>query len=105
MDTQQCPHCDHALSDAEPACPQCGRPASTTPDAWPEKNRMLTVLLAAFLGWAGVHRFYVGKPLSGVLYLAFFWTLFPAFFAVREAIGCLVAPEERERAYGVRFVD
>ena len=26
------------------------------------------ILLNLFLGWLGVHRFYVGKPMSGILY-------------------------------------
>ncbi len=34
----------------------------------PEKKRTM-VLLCHFLGWFGVHRFYTGKPLSGVLML------------------------------------
>jgi TM2 domain-containing membrane protein YozV len=37
-----------------------------------EKSGMVTLLLCFFLGYIGIHRFYVGKTLSGVLY---FFTL------------------------------
>lgn len=31
-------------------------------------NRTVTLILAIFLGWLGIHRFYVGKMGSGILY-------------------------------------
>jgi len=34
-----------------------------------EKSRMLTLLLAIFLGVFGAHRFYAGRIASGILYL------------------------------------
>ena len=34
-----------------------------------DKSRLLTVLLCVILGWAGVHRFYVGKKISGIIML------------------------------------
>ena len=33
------------------------------------KSRTVTLLLCLFLGFFGIHRFYVGKTGSGVLYL------------------------------------
>jgi len=33
------------------------------------KSWMTTLLLAVFLGWAGVHRFYTGHTLFGILQL------------------------------------
>jgi len=35
----------------------------------PRKSRTITFLLCAFFGVLGVHRFYVGKAGTGVLYL------------------------------------
>jgi TM2 domain-containing membrane protein YozV len=31
------------------------------------KNRLLAFILCFFLGWIGMHRFYVGKIITGVL--------------------------------------
>ena len=33
------------------------------------KSKLIAYLLWFFLGWAGIHRFYVGKVVSGILYL------------------------------------
>lgn len=33
------------------------------------KSRIATILLCWFLGYLGVHRFYVGKTISGIVYL------------------------------------
>ena len=34
-----------------------------------KKNYLITLLLAIFLGMFGVHRFYVGKVWTGIIYL------------------------------------
>jgi TM2 domain-containing membrane protein YozV len=36
------------------------------------KSRLVTVLLCLFLGWLGLHRFYVGKIGTGVLMIVTF---------------------------------
>lgn len=38
-----------------------------------EKSRMIAALLAVFLGFFGVHKFYLGQVLPGMLYLALFF--------------------------------
>jgi len=43
-------------------------------------------LLALFLGGFGIHRFYLGQPGLGILYLLFFWTFIPAMVAFVEAL-------------------
>lgn len=50
------------------------------------KDKTTAALLALFLGGIGIHRFYLGKSISGVFYLLFFWTLVPAFIAFIEAL-------------------
>jgi hypothetical protein len=49
-------------------------------------SRTTAALLALFLGGLGVHRFYLGRAGSGILYLLFCWTFVPAFIALVEAI-------------------
>ncbi len=34
-----------------------------------DKNRIVAALLALFLGWLGIHKFYLGKTTAGVLML------------------------------------
>lgn len=36
------------------------------------KSKGIAYLLWFFLGWAGIHRFYVGKVVSGIIYLLSF---------------------------------
>lgn len=33
------------------------------------KNQVLALILCIFIGWMGIHRFYLGYPLLGILYL------------------------------------
>lgn len=66
-----------------------------------EKNYVLTIVLALFLGGIGVHRFYLGQITSGVLMLIFFWTFIPAIIAFIDVIRYLVMGEaEFQRRYG-----
>ena len=62
---------------------------------------MAAALLALFLGGFGVHKFYLGQPLLGILYLVFCWTFIPAFIAFIEAIILLCMSDESfARKYG-----
>lgn len=38
------------------------------------KSRLVTLLLCFFLGWIGVHRFYVGKVGTGILMIVLMFT-------------------------------
>ena len=37
-----------------------------------DKKRLVALLLCLFLGWLGIHRFYVGKIGTGVIWLVTF---------------------------------
>ena len=66
-----------------------------------KKNRITAALLALVLGGIGVHRFYLGKIASGVLYLLFCWLFFiPAIIAFIEFIVLIcMSDEEFDRRY------
>lgn len=65
-----------------------------------KKNRITAALLAFALGGIGVHRFYLGKIASGVLYLLCFWTFIPAIISFVEFIVLLcMSDEEFDRRY------
>ena len=49
-------------------------------------NKWVYVLLAFFLGYLGIHKFYVGKNWQGVLYILFTWTCIPALISFVECI-------------------
>ncbi len=48
------------------------------------KNRKTTAFLALFLGGLGVHKFYLGKYVQGILCLLFSWTYIPIIIGVIE---------------------
>lgn len=50
------------------------------------KNRTTAALLALFLGGLGMHKFYLGKWVQGLIYLFFCWTFVPAVISLAEAI-------------------
>lgn len=79
-----CSKCGAQIDDEAIVCPKCGCPtknynqAQTQPqqetqyvvrdDASP-KSRTIALVLAIFLGGLGVHRFYLGKIGTGILWL------------------------------------
>ncbi len=69
-----CPRCGHELLSVGDYCSQCGLPIPPDerlydePDASP-RSRLVALLLCILLGYFGVHRFYVGKIATGVIWL------------------------------------
>lgn len=59
------------------------------------KNRTTAAILALFLGGLGVHRFYLGAPVRGFLYLIFSFTLIPAILGFFTSLK-LFAMSDRE---------
>lgn len=58
------------------------------------KSRPVAALLAFILGGIGIHKFYLGKTVLGVIYLIFFWTGIPALIAWVEGISYLATSDE-----------
>ncbi|MGE4513092.1 MAG: TM2 domain-containing protein [Chryseobacterium sp.] len=59
------------------------------------KSKSTTALLALFLGGLGIHRFYLGQNILGILYLVFCWTFIPAFIALIDFFAFLFMSEHR----------
>jgi TM2 domain-containing membrane protein YozV len=57
------------------------------------KRRATAALAAIFGGCLGLHKFYLGEPLAGLLYMVTFWTFLPAIAGIIEGIGYLVMSE------------
>lgn len=91
-----CSACGHELSEQAVICPGCGAPtekyqqntqtqqpnivinnANTNTNtninnnrgSYAHKSKTVALLLAIFLGYFGVHRFYVGKAGTGIIWL------------------------------------
>ena len=70
MDLIPCPVCGHLCSRDALTCPKCGKPLA-------KKNKVIAAILALLFGGLGLHKFYLGKILWGVIYLLFCWTGIP----------------------------
>jgi len=70
----------------------------------PKKNKGLAIILAFFLSFFGIHKFYLGKPLQGVLCIVFCWTYVPFFISIIDMLVLFFAKEPKLREmYGCRF--
>ena len=85
-----CPKCGKELSGNPTFCPSCSARLVEEADVSP-KSRLVTTLLAFFLGGLGVHRFYLGKIGTGILMILTLgglgiWTLIDFIVAVAGAM-------------------
>jgi TM2 domain-containing membrane protein YozV len=108
-DEKFCSSCGEVIKEKAEICPKCGvrqifhnggmdALASTAPNG---KSKIVAAILAFFLGFIGVHKFYLGETGKGILYLIFFWTFIPGIIAFVEAIMLLtMRDEEFNRKYG-----
>lgn len=68
------------------------------------KNKTTAGILGILLGGIGAHKFYLGRPGMGILYLLFCWTYVPAIIGLIEGILYLVAnPEDFARKHDKGF--
>jgi TM2 domain-containing membrane protein YozV len=58
------------------------------------KSKIVAALLAFFLGGFGIHKFYLGEGVAGVIYLLFCWTFIPGIIAFFEFIGLLLTSDQ-----------
>ncbi|BDU76901.1 TM2 domain-containing protein [Mesoterricola sediminis] len=69
-----CPQCGAETHPAAAVCVKCGvalpgQSVVATPDAGEPKSWTVTLLLCFFLGALGVHRFYLGHTVIGIIQL------------------------------------
>ncbi len=87
-----CINCGAEIDEKAEICPKCGVRVQPPPRARyyvvreGGKNQVLAGLLAIFLGWIGVHKFYLGRIGMGIVYVLFFWTTIPAIIGIIEGI-------------------
>jgi TM2 domain-containing membrane protein YozV len=79
-------------SDAPVRCESCratfhagmGRKRLTRGSS--NRSKSVAAVLALILGTVGAHRFYLGQPLIGLIYLIFCWTWIPTIIGIIEAV-------------------
>lgn len=64
-------------------------------------SKGIYIMLALFLGGAGVHKFYAGKWIMGILYLLFSWTYIPIIISLFDVIIAILKPSDE---YGRIYV-
>ena len=94
LETGKCSTCNAIIYQKAEICPKCGirhrRPA----------GKLTLLLLTLFTGGFGVHRFYLGNYLWGIIYLLFCWTLIPTLLSFIEYIIFLFkSPDKIEESY------
>ena len=62
--------------------------------SWPVKSKTVAGILGIFFGGLGLHKFYMGKPLMGILYLCLSWTFVPEVIGFFEGISYLCYSDE-----------
>ncbi len=64
------------------------------------KDKNTAAILAFALGGFGAHRFYLGQPGWGLVYIIFAWTFIPSLVAFFEFLNLLfMDPDEFDRRY------
>ncbi|MGU3473642.1 TM2 domain-containing protein [Paenibacillus sp. D51F] len=57
------------------------------------KSKIAAAVLAILLGNFGIHKFYLNRPGTGILYLLFCWTGIPGFIGLIEGIVYLLSSD------------
>lgn len=87
--TSYCHNCGSDTAEKAVVCVSCGVDLRSAT----EKNKAVAALLAILLGGLGAHKFYLGRPGMGIVYLLFCWTFIPALVSPFEGIWYLVMSE------------
>lgn len=64
-----CTVCGNQIAATAATCPKCGAPNAMAKEQVSKKTMIAAALLCFFLGSLGIHRFYVGKIITGILML------------------------------------
>jgi len=91
MTAKYCINCGNKIAASASSCPHCGARQAGQIGS---KSRITAAILALFLGWAGAHKFYLGKTGMGLVYMIFCWTVIPAIVAFIEGIIYLMQSDE-----------
>jgi len=60
----------------------------------PVKSKVTAGVFGILLGGLGIHKFYLGKPLQGILHILFCWTFVPSLIGLIEGIIYLAKDDD-----------
>ena len=110
MRPRRCERCGHELLPDAIYCMRCGEPADAArhphrraiqdEEEVSDRSRLIALLLCALLGYLGIHRFYVGKFATGIL-----WLLTGGLFGVGYLVDTiLIAAGGFRDRHGLRLI-
>ena len=87
LDEKYCESCGKVIKKEAVICPECGVPVrgKVFSEGASDKSRLVALLLCWFFGMFGVHRFYVGKTGTGIL-----WLVTLGFLGIGTLIDCII---------------
>ncbi len=88
-----CSECAAIINVKAEICPKCGVRQMGVPKN-SGRSKLAAGLIAIFLGFIGIHKFYLGRSGWGIIYLVFFWTWIPALVGLVEGIIYLCMSDE-----------
>ena len=97
-DQKFCADCGEVILAKAVICPKCGCRQSNSTGLESNssgRNKYIAAIIAFCLGAIGIHRFYLGRPFSGVMYILFCWTGIPMFISFIECILLLLKSDEQ----------
>ena len=102
MSNIYCRACGAQIHESATDCPNCGAKQQIY-----TKSKVTAVLLCFFFGFIGIHRFYLGRPWSGIAYLIASLTVVGAAITIIVAfiefiILACTSEQEINRKYGVK---
>jgi TM2 domain-containing membrane protein YozV len=70
------------------------------------KKRLPAALLAFFLGWIGVHRFYLNQPVLGVVYILLSFLLISPILSIIDTIAFIAMSQEKfDKRYNKKWFE
>ena len=94
-----CSKCRAALEGDMKFCSSCGAPQTNEQGAprtlnRNRKDKTTAGILGILLGGLGVHKFYLGDTVKGIIYLLTCWTVIPGIIGLVEGIKYLTMSNE-----------
>lgn len=96
-----CVACGKPIDARAEICPHCGvRQPYISTGAGKGKNKIVAAILSFFLGFIGIHKFYLGRSTAGILYLIFSLSGIPFVLSLIDGVMLLLmSDEEFDRKY------